>query len=1039
MPAGGAPVKSTVQRGTHGRPPAAGHTAAGMIGRGVLWLLGSVVAARRGTLVLGIIAGRIFTPAQFGAVAAAVVVVLAFRSLGEFGASRALERYEGDPRELAPAVMTISAVSGAALAAACFTTSTALASAAGTAAAAPLIRVLAFDILIGGLVAAPAAMLRLHPRGIRRSIADQSGNWLGVVLACWLAVSGHGLLSFGIGLLAGAILRAIMIVVFAPTSLRMGLGRGHIGLLARSALPLAGSGLAMFALLNADQLIVGHLKGAASLGCYALAVSLASWPITLLAEPVLRAAPGSFARLRTSPQLQGSAYLSSAALLASLTLPAGFLLSAMAVPLVHLAYGPQWALAAKALEWLAPLVALRLLCKLTSDYLTEFKGAVSALVFQLVWLAAMIPSVIIWTWADGIAGAAIAQVVIAGARLLPWYLVETRWLSRGRGQVMRMLVPLAAGLTVAFVVIGVRRVVPDDGLDLALGGLAGLAAVGLLVYRMRSVLAAVQRTAAVRSTAWSFARAASPVLEAVIESPGRPMWSGVSQRTQILTPAPALVPAAETEEAGLGRKVRSGARWSMVNTLVLRVANFTVGVVLARTVFGPQAWGLYAISQLVLSVVLSANEMGVSLAVVRWEGDIRGIARTALTLSLASSAVLTALLFFFAPSVASFLGSPGATSLIQLLSLCVLIDGFVCVPFSLINREFMQGRRLVVEAAGFVVTTAVTLLLAFAHLGAISFAWGNVAGNVVTLIGATIAAPFLVLPGWDRRRARELLKFGMPLAGASLLVLGTLNVDSAIVSATLGPAALGFYQLAFNISSWPVQSISAAARRVSFAGFSRLAGCTRAACRWLHQGSRDSGGAGHSRLRAADHALRAADQDHLRRPLDAGRDIAEPARGARPAAGVLRTRLRRPGRRGPAAHFAGRAGPVAGRADPGAARGRADLWDQRGKCRARAGGGAGRRAGLPVVAAAHRHHGRRAAAALPAADHRRNPHGRGLAGHHPFRRVRNCRARRGGRRRQRRLCAADPSDASPHPAEPPGTGRGDGPAGRLSAIPTPRI
>jgi PST family polysaccharide transporter len=262
----------------------------------------------------------------------------------------------------------------------------------------------------------------------------------------------------------------------------------------------------------------------------------------------------------------------------------------------------------------------------------------------------------------------------------------------------------------------------------------------------------------------------------------------------------------------------------MVYTLVLRVANFTVGVVLARTVFGPQAWGLYAISQLVLSVVLSANEMGVSLAVVRWEGDIRGIARTALTLSLASSAVLCALLFFFAPSVASFLGSPGATDLIRLLSLCVIIDGFVCVPFSLINREFMQGRRLVVEAAGFVVTTAVTLLLAFAHLGAISFAWGNVAGNVVTLIGATVAAPFIVLPGWDRRRARELLKFGMPLAGASLLVLGTLNVDSAIVSATLGPAALGFYQLAFNISSWPVQSISAAARRVSFAGFSRLAG-----------------------------------------------------------------------------------------------------------------------------------------------------------------------------------------------------------------------
>jgi O-antigen/teichoic acid export membrane protein len=77
----------------------------GACARAVFWLLGSVVAARRGTLVLGIIAGRLFAPREFGAVAAALVVVLAFRSVGEFGTTRALERYAGDPREVAPAVM----------------------------------------------------------------------------------------------------------------------------------------------------------------------------------------------------------------------------------------------------------------------------------------------------------------------------------------------------------------------------------------------------------------------------------------------------------------------------------------------------------------------------------------------------------------------------------------------------------------------------------------------------------------------------------------------------------------------------------------------------------------------------------------------------------------------------------------------------------------------------------------------------------------------------------------------------------------------
>jgi PST family polysaccharide transporter len=98
-----------------------------------------------------------------------------------------------------------------------------------------------------------------------------------------------------------------------------------------------------------------------------------------------------------------------------------------------------------------------------------------------------------------------------------------------------------------------------------------------------------------------------------------------------------------------------------------------------------------------------------------------------------------------------------------------------------------------------------------------------VAGVSVGLIVVTILAPFVVLPGWNATQARELLRFGLPLAGASLLVLAVFNVDSAIVGAVRGAVALGLYQLAFNISSWPSRSISEIIRRVSFAGFSRVA------------------------------------------------------------------------------------------------------------------------------------------------------------------------------------------------------------------------
>ncbi|MFD8410237.1 oligosaccharide flippase family protein [Streptomyces sp. NPDC059650] len=290
------------------------------------------------------------------------------------------------------------------------------------------------------------------------------------------------------------------------------------------------------------------------------------------------------------------------------------------------------------------------------------------------------------------------------------------------------------------------------------------------------------------------------------------------------TGTPAGTQAAQRPEApSLGRKVGSAARWSLVNTVVMRLGNFATGIVLARYFLGPEAWGVYGIAQTVLLVLLSANELGVSLAIVRWEGDPRRFAPTVLTLSAASSCLLYAALFAAAPAVARVLGSPEASGVLRVMCVCVVLDGLSQVPAGFLTREFAQGRRMAVDSVNFVLSTAVTLLLAVQGWGAMSFAWGSVAGNAAALLGCCLAAPGTLRFGWDAAQARALLGFGLPLAGASMLALGVVNVDTMVVGSSLDQLALGFYVLAFNISGWPVRIISEAARRVSFAGFSRLA------------------------------------------------------------------------------------------------------------------------------------------------------------------------------------------------------------------------
>ena len=126
------------------------------------------------------------------------------------------------------------------------------------------------------------------------------------------------------------------------------------------------------------------------------------------------------------------------------------------------------------------------------------------------------------------------------------------------------------------------------------------------------------------------------------------------------------------------------------------------------------------------------------------------------------------------------------------------------------------------DLASFAVSTAVALAMASAGYGAWSLAWSRVAGSVVLAVCTFVLSSRIYRPAWDAAMARSLLLFGMPLAGASIVVFAVMNLDYAVVGNILGPERLGVYVLAFNLSGWPVGAFSATVRAVSLPAFSEL-------------------------------------------------------------------------------------------------------------------------------------------------------------------------------------------------------------------------
>ncbi|HEX5089025.1 MAG TPA: oligosaccharide flippase family protein [Nocardioides sp.] len=272
----------------------------------------------------------------------------------------------------------------------------------------------------------------------------------------------------------------------------------------------------------------------------------------------------------------------------------------------------------------------------------------------------------------------------------------------------------------------------------------------------------------------------------------------------------------------IGRRAGRGLRWTLTGNLVLKVGSFALSLAMVR-LLAPHDFGLYAVALAANAFLIHVNDVGLIAATVQWRGDVDEMAATARTMAITFSVGWYALFWVGAPILADAAGSPDAAPLIRLLTLVIVLDGVTAVSVGVIQRRFQQDKLMKAIAVGFVCCAVVNLTLAVAGAGAYSFVIGSLVQAVVVAILVLRAARMPFRLGLDRAVARRLLVFGIPLAAGLGVESVVLYSDSVIVGHVLGTVALGFYLLAFNISSWVPGMVGAAVRYVSIPAFSRLA------------------------------------------------------------------------------------------------------------------------------------------------------------------------------------------------------------------------
>ena len=391
--------------------------------RGALWVVATNVLLRFANVLITAVVAHILSPHDFGVFAVALTAYAIVSSLAELGVTSCLMRADLDIDRLAPTVASVSILSCAILAGAMATFARPIAAALGSAAAAGPVRVMALVVFSVGAFAVPNSQLMRDFKQGKIFLANAIAFVPSTVLLIVLANSGGGALAFAWSMVVRQFVWGSVLIAVVPRRYRPGFARSALSVILRFGLPLAGANVVNYILLNVDYAFVGHLLGAAELGVYMLAFTVASWPYGLLGAVINNISMPAFSRVKHDPDLLNNAMVSALRGVTLIVLPMCGMAIALARPIVLTLYGAKWAAAANVLVILSVYGAVFTPCLLFANMITAFGRTKFLFVLQLIWLGTLVPAMALGVHEDGIVGAAYAHVAVILPIVLPSYLL----------------------------------------------------------------------------------------------------------------------------------------------------------------------------------------------------------------------------------------------------------------------------------------------------------------------------------------------------------------------------------------------------------------------------------------------------------------------------------------------------------------------------------------------------------------------------------------------------------------------------------------
>jgi len=385
-----------------------GHTTA----RAVLWNYVSYASGKLVVLVTMAILARLLTPADFGLVGFATLVIAHLSVLQNMGLGPAVIQRRDDVEDAAQTVFIVNVALGAVFTGITIAAAPLVASFFREPLVTPILRVLAFSFVLEALGSMHTVVLQKTLAFRRKLIPDLGRAGVQGVVAIGAAATGFGVWALVWGQLAGLLAYVALSWAVVPWRPTYRFHRKLLRPLGRFGIPSVLTDLEYAVWSNLDYIVVGRLLGDAALGVYTIAYRLPELLVQSVWRILARAIFPVFSRIQDDLEALRHGFLATVRYTQVVIVPLCVGLFLTAEPAIDVVFGDQWGAAVPVLRVMAVFTLIGSIGVNVGDVYKAIGRPDILAKLSLVEIAVMVPALILGA-EHGLVGVAWAHAAVA--------------------------------------------------------------------------------------------------------------------------------------------------------------------------------------------------------------------------------------------------------------------------------------------------------------------------------------------------------------------------------------------------------------------------------------------------------------------------------------------------------------------------------------------------------------------------------------------------------------------------------------------------